>query len=156
MTDWGLSLRVLRGKRALVTGAAEGIGRAIAIALAKEGADLFLVDIDAAGLAATASEAETLGTKVHVDHRDISKPAEVSASIAACLAVFGEVDILVNSAGVLRYGLHNEIRTETWDSVLSINLLAPIQFVQELLPRLIEQKESHILNVCSVLGCAFR
>lgn len=147
-------MRTLRGKRALVTGAAGGIGRAITIALAKEGAELFLVDIDGIGLAHTAREAEALGVRVHFDVRDLSRPIEISASITACLGAFdGDLDILVNSAGVLRYGIHNEVQTDTWNLVLSVNLLAPVRFVQELLPVLIRrEKESHILNVCSVVG----
>src|SRR6266516_2631372 len=109
-------LWTLQGKRALVTGAARGIGRAIAIALAREGTELFLVGIDGAGLEASAREAEVLGVKVQFEIRDLAKPAEVSASVAACLAAFdGGLDILVNSAGVLRYGIHNELRTETWN-----------------------------------------
>ena len=145
-------MRTLQGKRALVTGAARGIGRAIALALAREGVQLFLVDIDGPGLEVSAREAEALGCKVHLEVRDLSNPAEISACTAACLAVFNGLDILVNSAGVLRYGLHHELFTESWNTVLSVNLLAPVQFVQELLPTFVAQKEGHILNVCSLVG----
>jgi 3-oxoacyl-[acyl-carrier protein] reductase len=145
-------VRTLRGKRALVTGAARGIGRAIALALAREGVELYLVDIDGHGLEAAAREAKALGTRVQFDIRDLSIPAEISACTAACIATLNGLDILVNSAGVLRYGLHHELLTESWNMVLSINLLAPVQLVQELLPTLAAQKESHIVNVCSVVG----
>jgi short-subunit dehydrogenase len=145
-------VRILRGKRALVTGAARGIGRAIALALAREGAQLFLVDIDGRGVEACAREAEALGSKVRFEIRDLSIPAEISACTTTCVAALNGLDILVNSAGVLRYGLHHEMLTESWNMVLSVNLLAPVQFVQELLPTLAAQKESHILNVCSLVG----
>ncbi len=124
-------MKTIRGKKALVTGAASGIGRAIALALAKEGAELFLVDIDEPRLQASARDAEALGTKVMVEVCDLSSPAQISSCVAACLAAFGELDILGNGAGVL---------------------LAPVQLVRELLPTLATRKESHILNVCSVVG----
>lgn len=141
-----------RGKRALVTGAAGGIGRAIALELAREGADLFLVDIDEARLRVSVEEAEKTGAKTAFQICDISRPDQVSACVAACLATYSGLDILINSAGVLRYGAPYSGDKEAWNTVISVNLLAPIQFTIELLPSLIAQKESHILNVCSIVG----
>ena len=145
-------MKTIRGKKALVTGAASGIGRAIALALAREGADLFLVDIDEVRLRISASDTEALGSKVHFEVCDLSKPTQISACTNACLRAFGSLDILVNSAGVVDYGHTDEMTAEKWNALMSVNLFAPIQLVRELLPALVAQKESHILNVCSVLG----
>jgi NAD(P)-dependent dehydrogenase (short-subunit alcohol dehydrogenase family) len=94
-------METIRGKRALVTGAASGIGRAIAMALAREGAALFLLDIDEPNLRATASAAEKFNSKVVVAVCDLSHTAAITAAVSACRAEFGGLDILVNSAGVV-------------------------------------------------------
>jgi short-subunit dehydrogenase len=145
-------MQTIRGKRALVTGAASGIGRAIALALAREGADLFLVDIDESNLRASACAAEKFKSRVVVAVCDLSQTVQVTATVNACRASFGGLDILVNSAGIVHYGSADQMTAERWNAVMSVNLSAPIQLVRELLPSMIEQNESHILNVCSVLG----
>jgi NAD(P)-dependent dehydrogenase (short-subunit alcohol dehydrogenase family) len=145
-------VETIRGKKALVTGAASGIGRAIALALAREGADLFLVDIDEPNLSISARDAEALGSKAVLEVCDLSNPARISSCTLACLEAFGALDILVNCAGVAHYGRADEMTAEKWNALMSVNLFAPIQFVRELMPSLVAQKESHILNVCSVLG----
>jgi 3-oxoacyl-[acyl-carrier protein] reductase len=145
-------MEIIRGKRALVTGAASGIGRAIALALARQGADLFLVDIDETNLRASAFAAETFGSKAVVDVCDLSQTAQVTATANRCRATFGGLDILVNSAGIVHYGPGDELTSERWHGLMSVNLFAPIQLVRELLPLMTLQSESHILNVCSVLG----
>jgi 3-oxoacyl-[acyl-carrier protein] reductase len=145
-------VEIIRGKKALVTGAASGIGRAIALALAREGADLFLVDIDEPHLRISARDAEALGSKVLTEVCDLSKPAQISACVVACLRSFSTLDILVNGAGVIFYGHADEMTAAKWNAIMSVNFFAPIQLVRELLPTLTAQKESHVLNVCSVLG----
>jgi 3-oxoacyl-[acyl-carrier protein] reductase len=145
-------VKTIRGKKALVTGAASGIGQAIALALAREGADLFLVDIDEPGLRATARDAAMPGSTVLLEVCDLSSSTQISACTAACLRAFGELDIVVNAAGVFNYGHDDELNAEAWRVLMAVNLLAPIQLVRELMPALLAQKESHILNVCSILG----
>jgi 3-oxoacyl-[acyl-carrier protein] reductase len=145
-------MKTIRGKKAMVTGAASGIGRAIALALAREGADLFLVDIDEPRLRICVGEAQALGSTVSFQICDLASPAQISACTAACLGAFGKLDILVNSAGVFHYGHVGEMAVEQWNAAISVNLLAPIQLVRELIPTLAKQQESHILNVCSILG----
>jgi 3-oxoacyl-[acyl-carrier protein] reductase len=145
-------VEAIRGKKALVTGAANGIGRAIALALAREGADLFLVDIDEPNLRISARDAEAVGSRTLLEVCDLSNPAQIRACTGACLEAFGGLDILVNCAGVAHYGHADEMTAEKWNVVMSVNLFAPIQFARELLPALVAQKESHILNVCSVVG----
>jgi 3-oxoacyl-[acyl-carrier protein] reductase len=145
-------METIRGKRALVTGAASGIGRAIALALAREGAELFLVDIDEPNLRASASAAEQFGAKTVVAVCDLSQTGEITATVNVCRARFGGLDILINSAGIVHYGPADGLTAEQWNAVMSVNLFAPIQLVRELLPLMVEQKESHVLNVCSIMG----
>src|SRR5580693_5993728 len=93
------SMQVIRGRKALVTGAASGIGRALALALAREGADLFLIDRDEAALADVTRAAEGLGVRVTATLCDLTQPAEIAAAVAAVLSGGGALHILVNNAG---------------------------------------------------------
>jgi len=145
-------MREICGKWALVTGAASGIGRAIALRLAREGAHLFLVDIDAAGLASVVEGARQAGVQVIGRRCDVAEPREVSAAVAEILARCGGVDILVNNAGITYYGRTDRMSAEHWDRLMRVNLLAHVQFTRELLPSLLARAETHVLNVCSILG----
>src|SRR5580700_1074819 len=145
-------MKSIRGKRALITGAASGIGREIALRLALEGADAWLLDIDLAGLNDVVRDAEVCGVEAVAKRCDLSEPAEVSAAIAELITSWGSVDILVNNAGVAYYGPTEKMTSRQWDWLLAINLLAPIQITRELLPALLERPEAHVLNVCSVAG----
>jgi short-subunit dehydrogenase len=145
-------MQVIRGKKALVTGAASGIGRALALALAKEGADLYLVDRDEATLAAAAREAQDLGVSVATRVCDLTQPSAITAAVQSVLSAWGGVNILVNNAGVAYYGATHDMTAEQWERIMAVNLLAPIQLVRELLPTLLAQDEAHVLNVCSIFG----
>jgi 3-oxoacyl-[acyl-carrier protein] reductase len=145
-------MKIIRGRKALVTGAASGIGRALVLALAREGADLYLLDIDEAALTATARAAQEAGVTVMTRRCDLAQPSEITASVRAMLADFGAPHILVNNAGVAYYGATDAMPATEWERILAVNLLAPIQLVRELLPTLIAQDEAHILNVCSIFG----
>jgi len=146
------AMKVIRGKKAVVTGAASGIGQAIALALAREGSDLYLVDIDEVNLAATVREAQQFGVTVVARKCDLAQPNEITASVDALLSAWGKLDILVNNAGVAYYGSTNEMAAEQWNRLLAVNLLAPIQLMRELLPTLLAGDDAHILNVSSVFG----
>jgi len=147
-------MRIIRGRKALVTGAAAGIGRALALALAREGADLFLVDIDGDKLEAVAHEARALGVAVIADTRDLSDAAEVSAAVARMIAAWGALNILINNAGVTYYGPTEAMTAEQWRRIMAVNLLAPIQLFRELLPVLAAAEEAHVVNVASMFGVA--
>jgi short-subunit dehydrogenase len=145
-------MRDIRGKRALVSGAASGIGRAIALELARQGVNLYLIDIDACGLAVVAAAARAAGVVV-VDRRcDVSQSSEVSATVADVLSRWQGVDILVNNAGITYYGRTDEMSTEVWDRVMRVNLSSHVQFTRELLPSLLARREAHVVNVCSMFG----
>ena len=145
-------MKNLNGKRALITGAASGIGRGIALALAAEGVDVWLVDIDAAGLKCMAAAIVPLGVTAMTSECDVSRPAEITRTVQAVTAAWGGIDILVNNAGVAYYGPTENMSAEQWQWLMSINLLAPIQFTRELLPTLLSRPEAHLLNVCSISG----
>lgn len=145
-------MKIIRGKKVLITGAGSGIGRSIALALAAEGADIYLMDINAATLAETAREAKKHGVEVVTAICDLSQPSEISAAVKALLATWGCLNVLVNNAGVSHFGPTHRMTDDEWHKVLSVNLLAPVQLVRELLPTLVAQEEAHILNVASLLG----
>jgi NAD(P)-dependent dehydrogenase (short-subunit alcohol dehydrogenase family) len=145
-------MRELRGKTALVTGVASGIGRAMVLRLAQEGVRLYVVDIDADGLDQVVQQARQLGVEVIGRRCDVADPREVSAAVAEVLHRWGGVDILVNNAGITYYGRTEQMSAEHWDRVLRVNLLSHIQFTRELLPSLLERPEAHVLNVCSMFG----
>lgn len=145
-------MRIIRGKKAMVTGAASGIGRAIALNLAREGADLFLIDINQENLAAVAREARGHGVEVITSICDLSEPAQISAAVKCLRTAWDRLNILINNAGIAYYGPTHSMTSEQWHRITSINLLAPIQLVHELLPMLFLAEDAHILNVCSFFG----
>ncbi len=145
-------MRNIRGKKALVTGAASGIGRAIALRLAAEGVDLFLVDINQAGLADVVAEAEQVDIEVVGRACDLGQTDEVSATVDAVVDRWGGIDILINNAGITYYGRTHEMSAEHWDQLLRINLHSHLQITRELLPTLLARREAHIVNVCSMFG----
>jgi len=145
-------MRQIRGKCALVTGAASGIGRAIAGRLAAEGVGLFLVDIDESGLADVVAEARQAGVEATGRSCDVAQPEQISATVAAVLQRWGGVDILVNNAGITYYGRTEHMSADHWERLLRINLDSHIQFTRELLPSLLKRPEAHVLNVCSMFG----
>lgn len=147
-------MKVIRGRTALVTGAASGIGRAIALALAREGAALRLLDIDDQNLEQTAREAGALGAAVTTKHCDLRQPAQISEAIAEILGSGEPLHILINNAGLAYYGHTHQMSAAQWREIMAVNLLSPIQLVHELLPVLAAQDEAHIVNVCSMFGVA--
>ena len=145
-------MRIIRGRKAAVTGAASGIGKAITLRLAAEGADLFLIDRNGDDLNAVVREAENHGVAVRAAVCDVAIAAEITKTIGQLRAIWGHVNILVNCAGVACYGPLHLTSEEVWRHTMAVNLLAPIQIVHELLPSLMAAEEAHILNVCSFMG----
>ncbi|MFN9719939.1 MAG: SDR family NAD(P)-dependent oxidoreductase [Planctomycetota bacterium] len=145
-------MKSLKNQTAFLTGAASGIGRALAKSLAKEGCHLFLVDRDLSGLTSLEQELAASQVRIHIRQCDLCDKADVSRCIHEALRTTGGIDLLVNNAGVAYYG-QTEFMTQTqWDRVMSVNLLAPIQITQELLPAMMGQPDPHIVNMCSVSG----
>lgn len=147
-------MKHLKGKRCLLTGAASGIGRALALRLAAEGVHLYLLDVDAAGLQKVIDECRQRGVVAVGRQCDLAQPTQISAAIADLLARWKYIDLLVNNAGVAYYGPTENMSGPQWDWLMAINLLAPVQITRELLPTLLARKGAHILNVCSISGIA--
>ena len=145
-------MRTIRNKVALVTGAASGIGRAIALQLAEERADVYLIDMNEEGLAETVSAAQKLGVQAMGRYCDVSQPRQIADSVQYVLDRWGVVDILVNNAGITYYGETDKMSAEHCEKVLAVNLHAPIHFVRELLPTMLKLPEAHVLNVASFFG----
>src|SRR5688572_25665238 len=145
-------MRQIQGKWALVTGAASGIGRAIALRLARENARLFLVDIDEKRLNEVVDHVHDLGGLAIGRKCDVSEPRDVSAAVAEVMARCGGMEILCNKAGITYYGKTERMSAEHWDKLMRVNLLSHIQFPRELLRTMLSRTEAHVLNVCSVLG----
>ncbi len=143
----------LQGKVALVTGAARGIGRAIAISLAKDGADIVLNDIDEEALKKTAEEIKALGRKVLPVKADVSKWDEVKKMVDEAIKYFGHIDILVNNAGIVGpFKPVHEISESEWDKVLAVNLKGAFLVIKAVVPHMIKQKYGKIINISSVAG----
>jgi NAD(P)-dependent dehydrogenase (short-subunit alcohol dehydrogenase family) len=146
----------LAGRTAVVTGAAGGIGRGIALALARRGCHLALADIDDSSLSQTAADiagseaASRLRISRH--HLDVANRTAVAALPAAVLAAHGAADILVNNAGVALGGTFREIAESDFDWLMGINFSGVVQMTRAFLPLLAESEEARIVNVSSLFG----
>lgn len=145
-------MKMLRGKSALVTGAGSGIGRALALQLAREGMNLSLLDINPATLEAVSAEARVHGVDVFARRCDLSRTDEIRAAFEEVMSRWGGIDLLVNNAGIAFYGATESISDQQWAEVLAVNLHAPIALTRWFLPSLLQKPEAHILNVCSLYG----
>ncbi len=141
----------MKGKAALVTGAASGLGRGAALALARAGADVLLVDMNAAGLEETATQAKALGVKAHIHATDLSKAENCTAAVAAAVEAFGRLDALCNVAGIIVFTHAHEMKQADWEKTLAVNLSAPFYLIQAAIPHLL-QSEGAVVNVASSGG----
>lgn len=142
------------GKRCLLTGAASGIGRATALRLARDGADLFLTDRDADGLETTVADARALGGTVTM-HRalDISDYDAVSEFAADIHRSHPAMDVVMNIAGVSAWGTVDQLTHQHWKSMVDINLMGPIHVIEAFVPPMIEARRGgHLVNVSSAAG----
>ena len=143
----------LEGKKALVTGASRGIGRAIALALAAEGADVVVNYAGSEAAAkAVAAEIEAMGRKALVLQADISSNEAATAMLDAAVKEFGRIDILVNNAGITRDGLLMRMKEEDWDAVLATNLKGVFNCTKAAVKYMMKQKAGRIVSISSVVG----
>jgi NAD(P)-dependent dehydrogenase (short-subunit alcohol dehydrogenase family) len=143
----------LKGKIAIITGAAQGIGRATAIAFAKEGTHLGLLDIDEAGLAEVKAAAEQHGVTAATAKTDLSTEAGVNAGIDAVLAAHGGVaDILVNNVGTGYIRTFDQLTDSEWEATLQLNFMSYVRSCRKLLPVLRERPGAAIINNASDLA----
>ena len=143
----------LRGKTAVITGGASGIGRALTLRFAREGANVVTADLDAAGMEAVAAEARGLGVKAVTVETDVSDLAPVQALAARAFEAFGAVHVLCNNAGVAAWGGLESASHRDWQWVLGVNLWGVIHGVEAFVPRMIARGEpGHIVNTASMAG----
>ncbi len=142
----------ISGKIALVTGAAQGIGREIALALASDGADVAICDVNLDAAQKTAAEIEAKGKKSLAIKANVASSADVSAMIEQVVEKFGRIDILVNNAGITRDGLILRMKDEDWDLVLSINLKGAFLCAKSALKYMSKQRSGTVINIASIVG----
>ncbi|KHO21314.1 SDR family oxidoreductase [Mycolicibacterium setense] len=143
-----------QGKRCLITGAASGIGRATALALARRGAELYLTDRDEVGLAQTVADARALGAQVPA-HRalDISDYDQVAAFAADVHAAHSSMDVVMNIAGISAWGTVDQLTHQHWRSMIDVNLMGPIHVIETFLPPMVQARRGgHLVNVSSAAG----
>ena len=141
---------LLDGKVALITGASKGIGKAIALKFAQEGADIAFTDI--AVNEDTVYELESFGHRVKAYVSNAADYEQTHKVVEQIAADFGSVDILVNNAGITRDGLLLRMEEEQWDAVLTVNLKSAFNFTHAVLPYMSKQRSGSIINMSSVVG----
>jgi NAD(P)-dependent dehydrogenase (short-subunit alcohol dehydrogenase family) len=143
---------VIQGKTAVITGAGSGLGRAIAMRLARERANLHLLDIDLPAAEAVAEECRNLGVRVVAARCDVSQLGDLEAAGHDMLEQWGAIDILVNNAGIAWYGATLKMPADAWERLLDVNLHAPIHLTRLLLPAMLKRPEAHVVNMASISG----
>lgn len=144
---------LLDGKTALITGAARGIGKAIALKFAKEGANIAFTDLKIDELAqATEQEIAALGVKAKGYASNAANFDETHAVVEQILKDFGSIDVLVNNAGITKDGLMLRMNEAQWDAVLTVNLKSAFNFIHACTPIMMKQRKGSIINMSSVVG----
>lgn len=144
---------LLDGKTAVVTGAARGIGKAIALKFASEGADVAITDLVINEAAEeTVKEIEAFGHKVKAYASNAASFEETEKVVNQVIEDFGRLDILVNNAGITKDGLMLRMTEQQWDAVLTVNLKSAFNFIHFSLPQMMKQRDGRIINMSSVVG----
>jgi len=142
----------LKGKVAIVTGGARGIGKEIALTLAREGCDLAICDVNEAVLAETQKEIEAAGRAAISGVVDVTKADQVESFVHKTLDKFNKIDILINNAGITRDGLLVRMSEQDWDSVLSVNLKGAFNCTKAVSKIMMKQRDGRIVNMASIIG----
>ncbi|MCC3157555.1 3-ketoacyl-ACP reductase [Hymenobacter sp. 15J16-1T3B] len=142
----------LRGKNALVTGAGQGIGRAVAVALAQEGVNVGLLARSEAPLRELAEQLQALGVQTAVVTADVADRHAVEAAVAQVQQQLGPLDILINNAGTAAFGKFLELTPEAWETIIQVNVLGTYYTTRAVLPQMIERQTGDIVNISSTAG----
>jgi len=142
----------LKDRVAIITGAARGIGKAVALTLIREGAKVALIDVEKERLETLKEEIERKGGQVATFVCDITKSSEVRVMVEQVLVKFGRVDILVNNAGIIRRGTIETVTEEDWDRVIEVNLKGTFNCSKAVVETMKKQRYGKIINVSSIAG----
>jgi 3-oxoacyl-[acyl-carrier protein] reductase len=142
----------LKNKNALITGAGKGIGKAIAIALAKEGVNVILVARTQADVDQLAAETTALGVKSLALSADVSDINSINSATEKALAEFKTIDILINSAGIASFGKFLELEPNAWERIIQVNLMGTYYTTRAIIPNMIERQTGDIINISSTAG----
>ena len=151
LNNFSMDFFSLKGKVAIVTGGNTGLGQAYVVALAKAGADLFVVTYDRAW-DETRAMVEAEGRKVEFFQADLTDRTQVSKTVEECIKVYGKIDILVNNAGTIRRGPLLEYKDEDWDAVMAINIDSVYHLSQDVAKVMVKQGAGKIINIASMLA----
>jgi NAD(P)-dependent dehydrogenase (short-subunit alcohol dehydrogenase family) len=142
----------LAGKRALITGGAAGIGRAVALKLAREGCDIALFDVDGRAAEATAAEVRALGRDAKATTGDVTDPASVRTALGQLTDKSTPIDILVNNAGIARLGSLLTISDKDWRDTFAVNVDGVFNVTRAVVPGMVERRQGAVVNLASWLG----
>lgn len=142
----------LKNKNALITGAGKGIGKAVAIALAKEGVNLILVSRTQNDIDQLAEETAKFGVKTLALSADVADINSINAAVEKALAEFKSIDILINSAGIASFGKFLELEPEAWERIIQVNLMGTYYTTRAIIPNMIERQTGDIINISSTAG----
>lgn len=142
----------LKNKNALVTGAGKGIGKAIALALAKEGVNVILVARTQEEIDSVAAKVRSLRVKALAITADVADINSVNAVVEKALAEFGTIDILINNAGIAAFGKFLELEPTEWEHIIQVNLMGTYYVTRAVLPNMIERQTGDIVNISSTAG----
>lgn len=145
-------MQSLQGKNALITGGSRGLGKAVAIALAKEGVNVAITGRNIASLEETVAEIKSLGVNSAYASFDVSDKNEVKSGIENLTGNFGTFDILVNNAGIAAFGGFLEMEENQWEDIVKTNLFGPYYVSRAVVPGMIEKNGGDIINVSSTAG----
>jgi 3-oxoacyl-[acyl-carrier protein] reductase len=147
-----IEVAFLDNKVSVITGAARGIGRAIALRLAEHGSDMVVSDIDMAGAHGVAKEIEALGRKAFAVESNVSIKQNAEALVEAAVIEFGKIDVFVNNAGITRDNLIMRMDEAEWDAVIAVNLKGTFNCIKAVTRPMMKQRNGKIINISSIVG----
>ena len=143
---------ILKDKVSIITGGARGIGKAIALRLAKEGSDIAICDVNTDTLEGTKKELEATGRTVIAEKTDVTNAGAVAKFTQKALDKFGKIDILINNAGITRDALLVRMNEADWDAVLNVNLKGTFNCTKQVAKAMMKERRGKIVNIASIIG----